>query len=69
MGPWLNLLKEGNAIRMNVKKDTKARKQTLVLLFRELKEFVKKGKFNDTPLSVTVDWPALQLGCSPFCRT
>lgn len=69
VGPWLNLLKEGNAIRMNVKKDTKARKQTLVLLFRELKEFVKKGKFNDTPLSVTVDWPALRLGRSPFCRT
>ena len=48
VGPWLNLLKEGNAIRMNVKKDTKARKQALVLLFRELKEFVKKGKFSDT---------------------
>ena len=42
---------------MNGKKDTKARKQTLVLLFRELKEFVKKGKFSDTPLSMTVGWP------------
>ena len=42
VGPWLNLLKEGNAIRMNAKKDTKARKQTLVLLFRKLKEFVNK---------------------------
>lgn len=53
VGPWLKLLKEGNAFRMTVKKDTKARKQTLVLLFRELREFVKKGKFGDTPLAGT----------------
>ena len=57
VGPWLNLLKEGNASRMTVKKSTKARKQTLVLLFRELKEFFKKEKFSDSPLSVTVGWP------------
>ena len=68
-GPWLNFLKEGNAFRMIIKKDAKARKQTLVLLFRELKEFVKKGKFSDTPLSVTVGWPALHLRCSAFCWT
>ncbi len=57
VGLWLNILKEGNAFRMIIKKDTKAGKQTLVLLFRELKEFVKKGKFSDT------------LRRSDFCRT
>ncbi len=66
---WLNFLKERNAFQMIIKKDAKARKQTLVLLFRELKEFVKKGKFSDTPLSVTVGWPALRLRRSAFCRT
>ena len=40
VGPWLNLLKEWNAFRMTVKKDAEARKQALVLLFRELKAFV-----------------------------
>ena len=58
VGPWLNFLKEENAFWMIIKKDAKARKQTLMLLFQELKEFVKKGKFSDTPLSVTVGWPA-----------
>ena len=28
VGPWLNLLKEGNAFRTTVKKDIKPRKQT-----------------------------------------
>lgn len=31
--PWLKLLKKGNAFQMTVKKDTKAKKQILVLLF------------------------------------
>ena len=65
VGLWLNFLMEGNAFRMIIKTDAKAKKQTLVLLFRELKEFVKKG--NDTPLSETVGWPALRLRRSAFC--
>ena len=69
VGPWLNFLKEENAFWMIIKKDAKARKQTLMLLFQELKEFVKKGKFSDTPLSVTVSWPVLRLRRSVFCRT
>ncbi len=44
---------------MIIKKDAKSRKQTLVLLFRKLKKFVKKKKFSDTSLSVTVGWPTL----------
>lgn len=44
---------------MTVRKNTKPKKQTLVLLFRELKKFVKKGKFDDILLSVMVGWQAL----------
>ena len=65
---WLNFLNERNAFQMIIKKDAKARKQTLVLLFRELKEFVKKKNLSDTLLSVTVGWPTLRLHRG-FCRT
>lgn len=42
MRSWFNLFKEENTIQINVKKDIKAKKQTLVFLFQELKKFVKK---------------------------
>lgn len=39
---------------MTIKKDTKAKKRILLLLFWELRKFVKKKKFGDISLSVTV---------------
>ena len=66
---YLSLLKDKSAIQMSVKKDIKAEKQVLVLLFWKLKEFVKKKKVGDTLLSVMVGWPAIQLCCSAFCKT
>ena len=47
-------IKKENTFRMIIKKDAKAKKRTLVLLFRELNEFVKKEKLSDTSLLVTV---------------
>lgn len=68
IGPWLNFVKEENTFWMIIKKDIKAKKQLLVLLFQKLKEFIKKKNFGDILLSVIVGWLVLQLRWSAFYK-
>ena len=60
------MFKEESKVKNTFKQDNKAKRVVLAGLFRELKMFVKKKKFEDILLAETVNWQALYRRCSDF---